>query len=344
MSRRTWISSGPSFAAVPAHRLAALRILICGFALVYLLARARHLSGFSRFAAQHFAPVGPVAALDGPLPAGLVVSLYVLAVASQMAAFVGLRFWLSGPLAAASLLWVTSYRSSWGMIFHTENLLVLHSLVIGISPAARVWSLDATRAPGSARTWRVSAAPLHVMNLACVTTYVIAGLAKLQNSGWEWMSGDVLRGHIAYDAVRKIELGSLHSPLGAALVPHAWLFAPLAVFTLLFEFGAPLALFSRRIAVVWCASAWAFHLGVLLLMLIVFPYPLSGIAFAPFFAIERPVNKVLRSLRANWTRWRKSGEPEAEDPRRRSSANVPRKGPPALKRGHPTPLKSEDAS
>ena len=301
MSWRRLISTGPSFAAVPAHRLAALRILICGFALVYLLSRARHLSDFSRFAAQHFAPIGPVSVLGSPLPDWLVMSIFMAAVVSQAAAFVGFRFSLTGPLAGVTLLWVTSYRSSWGMIFHTENLMVLHSLLIGLSPAARVWALDAERPNTSdKRSLRVSSAPLYAMNLACVTSYLIAGIAKLQNSGWDWASGEVLRSHIAYDAVRKIELGSLHSQLGAALVPYAWVFTPLAVFTLLFEFGAPLALLFRRFAAIWCASAWAFHFGVLLLMLIVFPYPLSGIAFAPFFAVEKPMKRVLRRFGWRW--------------------------------------------
>jgi hypothetical protein len=101
------------------------------------------------------------------------------------------------------------------------------------------------------------------------------------------MAGNVLREQIAYDAVRKIELGSLHSPLGPWLLPYAWLFGPLSVFSLAAEVLAPLALLGRRWATLWCASAWLFHLGVAGLMAIVFPYPLTGCAFLCFFPLER---------------------------------------------------------
>ena len=66
------------------------------------------------------------------------------------------------------------------------------------------------------------------------------------------------------------------------------------------ELGAPLALVHRRIGYAWAAIAWGFHAGVVLLMNIVFLYPLSGIAFAPLLPVERvicPVPGILRRLR-----------------------------------------------
>ena len=42
-----------------------------------------------------------------------------------------------------------------------------------------------------------------------------------------------------------------------------------------------------RLRLSLAASAWAFHLGVLALMGIGFPYPLSGIAFASLVPAER---------------------------------------------------------
>ena len=37
---------------------------------------------------------------------------------------------VTAPLAALGMLWVTAYRNSWGMVFHTENLLVIHLAVL----------------------------------------------------------------------------------------------------------------------------------------------------------------------------------------------------------------------
>jgi hypothetical protein len=64
-------------------------------------------------------------------------------------------------------------------------------------------------------------------------------------------------------------------------------FPPVAVATVLVELGAPLALLGGRLRTAWVLAAWGFHVGIVALMAISFPYPLSGIAFAPLFACER---------------------------------------------------------
>ena len=38
---------------------------------------------------------------------------------------------------------MTTYRSSFGMIFHTENLWVVHVALLATAPAADAWSIDA---------------------------------------------------------------------------------------------------------------------------------------------------------------------------------------------------------
>lgn len=299
-SLERWLAA--VFPPVDPRRLAAVRILIAGFSTLYLLLRASHLTDFSSFAPRSFRPVGPVALLDAPLPPSAVLFVYAVALASGIALVLGYRHRVTGPLHALTLLWVLSYRNSWGMIFHTENLLVLHALVLAIAPAADVWSLDArgTAAPHVRYSW-----PLRALCWVVVLSYLIAGFAKLRAAGLSWGLGEELRAHVAFDALRKLELGSTHSPLGAWMVPHAWLFPPLAGVTLAFELGAPLAMLGGRWARIWCWTAWGFHAGVLLTMFIVFPYPLLGIAFAPFFAVERGFERwfwpVLARFRARFT-------------------------------------------
>jgi hypothetical protein len=177
------------------------------------------------------------------------------------------------------------------MIFHTDNLLVLHVLVLGLSPAAEALSWDARRnAPDAAHArfgW-----PIRTLTILTAITYVLAGVAKLKLSGGAWLGGDLLRSHIAYDNLRKIELGSGFSALGVWFVKHPAVFAPLALATMLIELGAPLALLHRRIALVWCIAAWAFHVGVALLMSIAFLYPLSTVAYLPLFRVERALAKL----------------------------------------------------
>lgn len=271
----------------PPERLAALRLLVGGFATVYLAARLAHLISFVDFAPRSFAPVGVVdLLLAAPLPAALVVAPVLLAVPLAVAFTLGWRHRVTGPAFAATLLWVLSYRNSWGMIFHTENLMVVHVLVLGLTPAADAWSLDVRRRPPPPRP-RAHGWPVRLLALVTVTTYLLAGLAKLRLSGLSWATSDLLRNYIAYDNLRKLELGDAHSPLGAALVAHGWLFPPLAGASLVVELLAPAALLGPRLARAWSLAAWAFHAGVLAIMAIFFPYPLFGFAFAPLFAAER---------------------------------------------------------
>lgn len=275
-------------APAPAERLALLRILIGGFALVYIAITAGNLMSVATFDARQFDPVGISNVLGGPLAASLACGLVVATFVAGLAFVAGWRFRFTGLLFALLLLWITSYRDSWGQIFHTENLLVLHILVLALTPAADVFSLDARKS----RTAPVAADPrygwpVRLLCLLTVITYVITAQAKLLDAGLEWITGDMLRNHVAYDNLRKIQLGDPHSPLGAALVPHAWIFYPLAVMSFIVELGAPVALWNRRLARLWVSSAVLFHVGIFALMAIIFPYQMLGFAYLPFFAVER---------------------------------------------------------
>jgi hypothetical protein len=295
LSEQGWLSR-PS---APAERLAALRLLIGGYGLVYLATRFPHVVGVASFSPRQFAPVGPVTLLAAPLPYSIVVAIAAAAVLAGFAFVAGLRYRVSGPLFGVLLLWATSYRNSWSMIFHTENLLVLHVLVLGLVPAAAdVWSLDARKrdAPEPGPEGFRWGWPILLLCAVTVATYFIAGFTKLDRAGLQWVTSDTLRYHVAYDNIRKIELGSTHSPIGAALAGHAWAFPPLAALSMVVEVLAPLALLHRRVGHLWAVTAWSFHLGVLVVMAIVFHYPLLGFAYAPFFAVERGVGALGRRL------------------------------------------------
>lgn len=273
----------------PPERLAALRLLVGGFAVVYLAARMPNLLGLHGLGG--FRPVGVVSLLGAPLPPAAVLAQALVALVLGLAFALGLAFRVTGPAFALVLLWVLSYRNAWGMIFHTENLLVMHVLALGCSRAADAWSLDARRARRRGAPLPVPSAtygwPVRLLALLTVGSYFVAGVAKLRLSGLGWATSDLLRNYIAYDNLRKHLLGDWYSPLGAWLVRHAWLFPPLATASLLLELLAPVALLGPKFARVWSLLAWTFHLGVWAIMAIFFPYPLLGLAYAPLFAVER---------------------------------------------------------
>ena len=270
---------------IPATRVATLRVLVGGYAVAYLVIRAPHFWRSFALEPRRWEPVGIVGWLDEPVPSALARIALVASIALGVAFVAGLRYRVTAPAFAALFLLVTSLRNSWGQVWHTENLVVLHVVVLAFAPAAVAWSLDAHDAD-LRKELVATRAPL-LMSLATVTTYVLAGITKLRDAGPDWLSGDILRNQVAFDHVRKAALGADTSPFAATVLQYAWLFVPFATLTLLVELGAPLALLGRRWALAWAAAAWSFHVGVVALMWITFPYPLSGIAFASLFRVER---------------------------------------------------------
>jgi hypothetical protein len=274
------------FAPAPAARLALFRLAVGTYAAVWSAVRLPAHLGLADRPAARWDPVGPWSLVDAPPPSAVTI---VLAVGAPMVgAAVATGRWqrVAGPVGALWFLALTALASSWGQIFHTENLLVLHLAVLAVAPAAGIDDIRRERrARGPAEDrfgW-----PLRLASVLVVATYVLAGVAKLRIGGGAWLDGEVLRNLVAHDNLRKSVLGDAYSPIGRALVAHAWVFGPLAWVSLLVELGAPVALLGGRWRTAWIAAAWTFHVGVLALMAVVFPYQLLGVAFLPFLPLER---------------------------------------------------------
>ena len=318
------------FARLPAERLAALRVLVGGFALLYLAARFGYLDAAGHLPAATWKPLGVVRLIcDQPIAPGAWTALLVatLLLAATFTCGIAHR-WLAPPFAAL-LLFVLTYRTSWSQVFHTDNLLVLHVAVLALAPAADVWSSDRWRRarrgapapePDGRYAWAVRTAAAMT-----VATYLLAGVAKLRIAGLDWLAGDNLRNQIAFDNLRKVLLGDRFATLASPLLEHPGLFAVLAALTLVVELGAPAALLGGRVAAVWALAAWGFHVGIVALMFIVFPYPLAGVAFAPLFAVERPLAWLARRWRARSREAPASGDVASGTPSpARSSRRRPR--------------------
>jgi len=274
------------FEPAPALRLARLRALTGAFTIGYLLVRLRVFLNLADGADRRdFDPVGALWWLHAPLASGVVRAFVVLTLVLGVGYTLGIAFRIVGPLFAAALLAITTYHSSGGQLLWFENLLVLHVLIVGLSRAADVFSLAARGRPAPAAATRYGW-PVRLAAVTTVLTYMLAGFAKLRIGGLGWMNGDSLRNHVAYSAARLRLLGGAPSPLARPLVGQGWIFSPLAVLTIVLELGAPIALVCRRCRWVWVVLAWMMHVAILATMYVVFPYPLSLIAFAPLFDLE----------------------------------------------------------
>ena len=285
------------FAPAPAERLAAVRIIVGTFALAWVLIRIREGYAVAQLPAENFRPTGVVLLLEAPLPPDLALAISIATAVLLGAFVVGFRFRVLAPLAAVALLWTLTYRNSWGMIFHTENLLVLHVIALACAPAADAFAIDRRPAQPAAIGYGWV---LKLMVALTVVTYVLAGIAKLRIAGMDWIDGEQLRNQIAVDNLRKALLGDSIAPLATQFLDHPSEFTVFSIMTLVLEFGSPIALVGPRLGRLWALAAWGFHLGVVLLMNIWFLYPLCGVAYVALLRAERPFSWAIGRYR----RWR----------------------------------------
>lgn len=273
---------------MPARRIAIVRTLTFGYATAWLLIRAPYVWDVAGLPERRFEPVGVLAWLERMPARPVVVTAWLVAVLSTGLATRGWLLAWTAPLGATSMLFIATFTSSFGQIFHTEHLLVIQLAIL----AAAVL-IDRQDDTGRERSgWALNA-----MMAATVTAYVVTGIAKLRLGGSEWLTGDGLRRWVAVDNLRKAVLDDPYSVLGGWLVGIGWIWAPIALATLVVELGAPVALRRGRLRLAWVAAAWMFHVGVLAVMAISFPYQLSGVAFVAFLDMER-VERRLRRRRA----------------------------------------------
>lgn len=302
MKRLLAAASTRWFAPVGPARLGWIRVLVGLFVLDMLWRYRRTYLRVGHTDPEHFVPVGLVSVLDAPLEPVIYAAQFHACLVLAVLFTVGLWHRWVGPTFALTLLWVFSYRLSWGMIYRNYHLVTLHVGVLGLTASAGAVSVDAwlRRRRGLAPTCPTRTGwPLRLLSAVTVSCYFVAGVAKLNGAaGWRWALGGNLADHIGYDALYK----ELIHPEGAGelvswALAHPEVLVPGAVVAFGGELLAPLVLLHRRAGQVWAALMWPMHLGIMVLMTITFPYQCTGLAFASFFAIERPLGGLVRLVR-----------------------------------------------
>jgi len=272
-----------------------------------------------------FRPVGPVRPLRAPLSENAFSGAFNVTQAANVAFVLGWRHAYTGPIFCCSLLWLLSYRNSWSMVYHNDNVLVLHALVLGLTPSADALSVDSayhsqtprgrsfralTRGgspPPSSALHRRYGWPIKLINSTTMATYFLAGVAKLKGPlGTRWATGESLRSQVAADGLRKELLGGKAATAGLQIYERVAVYRILALGSLAIEIGAPLALARPGLSRLWALGAFGMHWGILGVMGIRFRYQLTGLAFAPFFELER-MPHLLRRLRRRPTERRRLG-------------------------------------
>lgn len=282
--------------SAPPTRLGLMRVLVGLFAVVYLLVRVRYVVDLVDLPAHQFRPLGVLAGLQRPAPAPLLLTWWALTWVGACLFTLGIAHRVIAPIYALSLLSLLTYCNSWVKVFHTENLLVLHTLVLALVPSDRALTWHHRfRDGGSVPRWRFGW-PLWLMGAVTVTSYTAAAAAKLKNSGLAWLDPEWLRYWIAYDNLRKLAHGHWPAHVGIWLVQHPMWLVPVSAFGVGVELVAPLALIKKFPARLWSAAIVLFHWGVLVTMMVGFPYHLLGLHVLPLLEPERwpPLRRWLR--------------------------------------------------
>ena len=296
------------FAEGSPERLAALRLIIGGTAVTFLALRFRQYTGIAGTSADLFDPVGPVALLASPIPPWAFEAVLTVTLLAGVAFVLGWRFAWTGPLFGFLFLLVVSYRNSWSMIYHVDNLLVLHVLILGLTRSANTLSLDALggrsifdawdrfvaeegsagRSESDRRGWHWEYGyPIRLLCAVTIAIYVLSAIAKLSGpAGLNWALGESLRNQIGFDALRKELLEGGAQPLAFFVFNNLTLGAAIGISAIVLELGAIVALIGERTGRVWVAAAYAMHWGIYAVMGIFFWYQMTGLAFAPFLVSE----------------------------------------------------------
>lgn len=277
------------FETAPAERPAILRILVGVWTLHYLVRRYRMLMKVAASDPALFEPVGVAKGLERPLPTSVFRLLLIATFIANI--FFILGFWhrVTGPLFSGLLLWVLCYRNSWSMIYHNDNALALHALVLGMARSADALSLDslldASESPEP--HWKYGW-PVKLMSAITTLTYFLAGVAKVKGPlGWSWAGGEALRSQVAVDGLRKELLGDGAPRLAYALYSRKSLFGVMGLGSLVLELAAPLFLANKKLSKLWAAGAFQMHWGIYFIMDIKFRYQLTGLVFASFLDLDR---------------------------------------------------------
>lgn len=286
------------YTPAPAARLGVLRVAVGLYWLYRLVDTREKVLGVVRVGPDNWEPVGLARLLPGMVTPGTFDVAYDATIALCVAWTLGFAWRFTGPAFAFALLSTMSYRLSFGQIHHEPHLPSLHVLALSLVPAAAAVSVDAWRgrhtAPDTRPSWRWGW-PIRLVSAVTAIGYVGAGLAKISgDAGLSW--GTHLLGHVGYIALSQDLMASGGLPAVRWLYAHPWAAAPLGAGALILEIGAIVMLLDRRIAALWSVGLVGMHWGIRMVMGIVFPYPMSGVAFLSFFPLERLIP-------ARWAPW-----------------------------------------
>jgi hypothetical protein len=180
---------------------------------------------------------------------------------------------LSTFTAAITGSYLLAVPNNFGRAGHGDGVIIILLWVLAFSYCGDAWSLDRRGAnhasPPRPRggysgeyTW-----PIRMVWVLMSLVYFGAGFTKLHASGLAWVTSDNMAMTFLAHQVNN------SNPLldwGQHLARLGWFSKGLAGFTLILELGFPLALFNRSARKLWVPGMFLAHVGIALLMGVIF--------------------------------------------------------------------------
>jgi hypothetical protein len=284
------------FAPMTPVTLAVCRWITGGFSLFLLLDLRTYFVRAAAGRPEVFRPIGVVSFMEKPMSSSNYDTLIGICIFLAGLFTVGIWHRVLAPIFAALFLFVLTYSNSWAMVYHTENMLILHVILLAITPSASALSMDASYTRDKPELVRFGLAPyeteahfrfrwpVRLLQVGATLPYVVAGVAKIAGkSGISWANGENLRDQVTMNGLYYEVLMGGAEPITFQVYGWDKAFFAAASLTLVVELGAPLALLHRYLGYLFVVSIMAMHWSILWIMGIPFRYQLWGCAFACFF-------------------------------------------------------------
>jgi len=244
-----------------ARHLTALRVGLC-LVLAARLSRPLYLQLAGQPRAL-FRPVSFMHLLPSMPPAGLVLTIQVVAVVAALLAAGGIAARVTLPAAWLGAVFLNGMWTSVGKIMHNDTLLILALVPLLVAPVADAWRVTGRRPDRRAEGPSVRYGwPVRTAMIVVAGGYFFTGLAKVVFSGPAWVLSDNLRW-----VMFGVSDQGQH-PIGAALLlaGHPLLAHAVAAAALLAELTFPVALWKPAAGWILVPAVVLLHAGIGLTM------------------------------------------------------------------------------
>lgn len=267
------------FSHAPLFNLAICRMIIVAFQLS-LLIRKNYLGQILRHAELPDSLYNPLLVLQILFPLGenyrpelvLLELIFWVTLVAGILSLLGLKTNFSLMIFALGNVFIQAYLYSFNDFHHPEALMIIALIILALSPAGGVLSLDhlgyLLRKNNQRREFRVfdileakstfAKWSLTLVQWMFAIIYFDAAMSKLEQSGLDWMNGYTLRYYLLQDGLRNnLDFGVWLSQQNNLVWLSSWM-------AILFEATFFCVLIFRKLAWIYLPLGTAFHTGIYL--------------------------------------------------------------------------------